>query len=71
MDKLVMGFNFPMFVFTAALPVGFGLTCIRLARDIINNIKRGSPPDPWEGQIREEILEIKDEQTGTQTKTDG
>jgi C4-dicarboxylate transporter, DctQ subunit len=68
MDKLVMGFNFPMFVFTAALPVGFGLTCIRLGRDIINNIKGGSPPDPWEGQIREEILEIKDEQTDTQLK---
>ena len=68
MDKQVMGFNFPMFVFTAALPVGFGLTCIRLGRDIISNIRGDSHPDPWEGQTRDEILEIKDDLADTQTK---
>jgi TRAP-type C4-dicarboxylate transport system permease small subunit len=40
MDKSVMGFRFPMYLFTAALPVGFGLTSIRLIEDITRVIKK-------------------------------
>jgi len=40
MDKSTVGFNFPMFVFTAALPVGFFLTSWRLIQDILNQIRR-------------------------------
>ena len=47
MDKSVMGFRFPMYVFTAALPVGFGLTAIRLVQDIIHTIKNRGPMNPW------------------------
>ena len=39
MDKSVMGFNFPMYLFTAAVPVGFALTALRLIQDIVNIIK--------------------------------
>ena len=39
MDKSVMGFRFPMFLFTAALPFGFALTSIRLIQDIIHIIR--------------------------------
>ena len=35
MDKSVMGFRFPMYVFTAALPFGFALTSLRLIEDIV------------------------------------
>lgn len=34
MKKSAVGFNFPMYVFTAALPVGFLLTSFRLMKDI-------------------------------------
>lgn len=42
MEKSVMGFRFPMYVFTAALPAGFGLTCLRLVQDIIHIITSSS-----------------------------
>lgn len=42
MEKSVMGFRFPMYLFTAALPVGFGLTSIRLVQDIIHIITSSS-----------------------------
>lgn len=38
MHKSVMGFNFPMFLFTAALPVGFALTSLRLLIDIVKSL---------------------------------
>lgn len=34
MKKSTIGFNFPMFVFSAAIPVGFLLTSLRLIQDI-------------------------------------
>ena len=40
MDKSVMGFRFPMYLFTAALPVGFALTSIRLIEDIIRVFRK-------------------------------
>ena len=39
MQKSAMGFNFPMYLFTAALPVGFALTSVRLIADIIRKMK--------------------------------
>lgn len=36
MEKSVMGFRFPMFWFTAALPFGFALTSLRLIQDILD-----------------------------------
>jgi TRAP-type C4-dicarboxylate transport system permease small subunit len=44
MDKSVMGFHFPMYWFTAAVPVGFALTSLRLIQDIhhLINAKRDS-----------------------------
>ena len=40
MDKSVMGFRFPMYLFTAALPFGFALTSLRLMMDIITVLKK-------------------------------
>jgi TRAP-type C4-dicarboxylate transport system permease small subunit len=40
MSKSAVGFNFPMYVFTAAIPLGFLLTSLRLIKDIIENINR-------------------------------
>lgn len=42
MEKSVMGFRFPMYLFTAALPLGFGLTSIRLVQDIVSIITTSS-----------------------------
>ena len=39
MDKSVMGFRFPMYLFTAALPFGFALTSLRLILDIVRVLK--------------------------------
>lgn len=47
MGKSAMGFRFPMFVFTAALPVGFGLTAIRLIEDIAA-VLGGSRKHAWD-----------------------
>jgi TRAP-type C4-dicarboxylate transport system permease small subunit len=57
MNKSVMGFHFPMFVFTAALPIGFALTSLRLILDIIHCLKKTNPPQPW-------IMPPPDELTG-------
>jgi TRAP-type C4-dicarboxylate transport system permease small subunit len=48
-----MGFRFPMSVFTAAIPVGYGLTCIRLIQDIVYWLRHwdeefpASSDSPW------------------------
>jgi TRAP-type C4-dicarboxylate transport system permease small subunit len=39
MQKSVMGFHFPMYLFTAALPFGFALNSIRLVQDITRLLK--------------------------------
>ena len=39
MEKSTVGFNFPMYVFTIAMPVGFFLTSFRLIKDIISHTK--------------------------------
>lgn len=46
MSKSAVGFNFPMYVFTAALPLGFLLTSLRLIKNIIDNIN-GSKSGGW------------------------
>ena len=37
MKKSAVGFNFPMYVFTMAMPVGFFFTALRLIKDIVNH----------------------------------
>ena len=39
MQKSAVGFNFPMYVFTLAMPVGFFLTAFRLIKDIKSHMK--------------------------------
>lgn len=46
MSKSAVGFNFPMYVFTTALPLGFLLTSLRLIKDIVENIN-GSKSGGW------------------------
>ncbi len=46
MNKSAVGFNFPMYVFTLAMPVGFFLTSIRLIKDIVNH-SRESGINRW------------------------
>jgi len=50
MNKTAMGFNYPMFVFTLAIPVGFALCSYRLVVDIIKLINK---PDhePWKSSL--------------------
>lgn len=50
LDKSAMGFHFPMFVFTAALPIGFALTSLRLVLDIISSIRGSYETPPWDNQ---------------------
>jgi len=40
------GFNFPMYVFVAAVPFGYGLTCIRVVQDIVRRIRHWDAPPP-------------------------
>lgn len=47
LNKSAMGFNFPMFVFTAAIPIGFGLTSLRIFVDIIKSIRKPDRSKPW------------------------
>jgi len=47
MNKSVMGFPFPMYVFTAALPIGFFLSSMRIGRDIYATLAN-SDHKPWE-----------------------
>lgn len=51
MDKSVMGFRFPMFWFTIALPFGFGLTSLRLIQDIVSKIKRKEPDQAGDADV--------------------
>jgi TRAP-type C4-dicarboxylate transport system permease small subunit len=39
MGTSAQGFGFPMFVFIAAVPFGYGLTCIRLVQDIVCRLR--------------------------------
>jgi len=61
MGKMAVGFQFPMYIFTAALPVGFALTSIRLIQDIFKKMRSSGKTDIWESHIQEEISEISDE----------
>ncbi len=61
MNKLAMGFQFPMYIFTAALPVGFALTSIRLIQDIANNLKGSEKAVIWDIPIQKEISEVSEE----------
>ena len=54
MQKSAMGFQFPMYLFTAALPAGFILTSIRILEDIINKIRNRTDQNPWEGFLEDE-----------------
>jgi len=56
MKKSAIGFNFPMYIFTAALPIGFLLTCIRLIGDIM---RRDHPSE--EGKWGNYLVEIEEE----------
>lgn len=40
MNKSAMGFDFPIFVFTLALPIGFAFTSIRLIDELIKVLKK-------------------------------
>jgi TRAP-type C4-dicarboxylate transport system permease small subunit len=48
MEKSAMGFDFPVYYFTAALPVGFALTALRLTTNIIQTLKGNYNTPPWE-----------------------
>lgn len=61
MDKEAMGFRFPMFIFTAALPVGFALTSIRLIQNIRGALKNPSKTPIWDTPVEEEITGIAGE----------
>jgi TRAP-type C4-dicarboxylate transport system permease small subunit len=61
MHKLAMGFHFPMFIFTAALPVGFALTSFRLTRDILTTLKKSTCKTGWDTRLPEGISELPDE----------
>ncbi len=63
MNKSAMGFNFPMYVFTAAIPVGFALTSWRLARDIVWCFSKAPDYQPWQEQEPQGI-------PGTQLKSE-
>jgi TRAP-type C4-dicarboxylate transport system permease small subunit len=47
MNKSVMGFRFPMYVFTSALPLGFFLSSARIVHDIYATFKNRDHK-PWE-----------------------
>ena len=74
MGKTAMGFNFPMYVFTAALPVGFFLTSIRLVIDIYKSLRDPLHYHPWEGQTpqgmpQEQIMDEQSSSIDVNTKT--
>jgi len=58
--KSVMGFVFPLFIFTTALPVGFGLTSIRLIHNIYISLKKTNPM-PWITDATLTITNVQDE----------
>jgi TRAP-type C4-dicarboxylate transport system permease small subunit len=55
MEKSAMGFQFPMFWFTSALPIGFGLTGIRIIEDIIHKVKNKNQINPWDTSIESDV----------------
>jgi TRAP-type C4-dicarboxylate transport system permease small subunit len=50
MNKSAMGFRFPMYVFTSALPLGFFLSSVRLMHDIYSSL-RSRDHRPWEMKV--------------------
>jgi len=64
MRKSAVGFNFPMFVFTAALPVGFFLTSLRLIKDIFNSSSE-SGTGRW-GLNHTPINELEEQEPSTE-----
>lgn len=48
MQKSTMGFQFPLYIFTAALPAGFLLTAFRIISDIIIKYKKKDVGNPWD-----------------------
>jgi len=50
MDTSAQGFNFPMWVFIAAVPFGYGLTCIRMFQDIIHRLRHWEEAVPVLGE---------------------
>jgi len=54
-NKTAIGFESPMFIFTAAIPVAFGLTSIRLVLDL-RNILIKHEEEPWFGENSNFIL---------------
>ncbi len=65
MGKTAMGFHFPMFIFTAALPFGFLLTSVRLVIDIVRSLSDPLHHHPWESQTPQGLQDsqIRDEQS--------
>jgi TRAP-type C4-dicarboxylate transport system permease small subunit len=43
------GFDFPMFVFIAAVPFGYGLTCIRVVQEIVHRLRHWDEKLPASG----------------------
>jgi TRAP-type C4-dicarboxylate transport system permease small subunit len=44
------GFDFPMWVFVAAVPFGYGLTCIRMIQDIVHRLRHWEEAVPVLGE---------------------
>lgn len=62
LNKSAMGFRFPMFIFTAALPIGYAFTCFRLIQDLVRSL-RGSDRSPsWEPRASSGLGGITDEE---------
>jgi TRAP-type C4-dicarboxylate transport system permease small subunit len=62
MKKSAVGFDFPMYIFTAALPVGFLLTSLRLMKDIFSNSGK-SGMNRWD--INQSLIKDPEEQDPT------
>lgn len=67
MQKSVMGFQFPMFCFTAAIPIGFLLTSIRLIENIIHTVKSPDENNPWDITPAADMPGNIDEKNHTET----
>jgi len=61
MHKSAMGFNFPMYIFTAAIPIGFALTSIRLIQNILFSINKSKKITGWDIRIPEGMPGSSDE----------
>jgi TRAP-type C4-dicarboxylate transport system permease small subunit len=67
MGKSAVGFNFPMYVFTAALPLGFLLTSLRLFKDIFDHIT-GSKAGGWDINLKSVDKSSKEAHAVTEIK---